>query len=81
MRLWLQIIKKHDVDSAVRILFEHAGPLFHEQVIKWGAVHADQKRCAKACLHMPGSLDSHTGSQTRHSTAALTWVHLCILPR
>ena len=61
VHLLLQIIKKHDVDSAVRILFEHAGPVFQEQVRKWGAVHADQRRCAEACLHMPGSLDSQTG--------------------
>ena len=40
----LQIIKEHDVDGAVNILFEHAGPLFKEQVIKWGAVHADKRR-------------------------------------
>ncbi len=39
-----QIIKEHDVDGAVNILFEHAGPLFKEQVIKWGAVHADKRR-------------------------------------
>ena len=42
----MQIVKKHDVDAAVKILFEHAGPVFQEQVIKWGAVHADQRRCA-----------------------------------
>ena len=40
----MQIIKKHDVDAAVKILFEHAGPVFKEQVIKWGAVHADKRR-------------------------------------
>ena len=77
----LQIIRKHDVDSAVRILFEHAGPLFQEQVIKWGAVHADQRRCAEACLHMLGSLDKYTASQTRPCTAALTWASSQTLPR
>ena len=73
----LQIIKKHDVDSAVKILFEHAGPVFQEQVIKWGAVHADQRRCAEACL-----LHSfyETNSWTRPCIAALTWACLCILP-
>lgn len=40
----MQIIKMHDVDAAVKILFEHAGPHFQEQVIKWGAVHADKRR-------------------------------------
>lgn len=40
----MQIVKAHDVDAAVKILFEHAGPHFQEQVIKWGAVHADQRR-------------------------------------
>lgn len=41
----MQIIKRHNVDEAVKILFDHAGPQFKEQVIKWGAVHADQRRC------------------------------------
>ena len=46
MKEWvcMQIIKRHDVDAAVKILFEHAGPVFKEQVIKWGAVHADKRR-------------------------------------
>ncbi len=73
----LQIIKKHDVDSAVRVLFEHAGPVFQEQVIKWGAVHADQRRCAEACLlHALCETDSWTGP----CIAALTWASSCILP-
>ena len=75
VHLLLQIIKKHDVDSAVKILFEHAGPIFQEQVIKWGAVHADQRRCAEACLHMPGSLDSQNVSWTGPCTAVVTWQH------
>ena len=39
-----QIVKKHDVDSAVRVLFKNAGPKFQEHVVKWGAVHADDRR-------------------------------------
>jgi hypothetical protein len=40
----LQIVKKHDVDSAVRILLRNGGSSFEEKVIKWGAVHADERR-------------------------------------
>ena len=43
-----QIVKKHDVDSAVKVLFKNAGPVFQEQVVKWGAVHADKRRCPHA---------------------------------
>ena len=68
------------MDSAVEILFEHAGPVFHEQVIKWGAVHADQRRCAGACLHMPENRISHTESWTALCIAALTRARSCILP-
>lgn len=42
-----QIVKKHDVDSAVRILFKNAGEQFQEHVVKWGAVHADKRRCVR----------------------------------
>ena len=45
-----QIIKRHDVDSAVKILLKNAGPVFKEQVIKWGAVHAEKRRCAPHAL-------------------------------
>ena len=41
-----KIIKRHDVDSAVKILLKNAGPGFKEQVVKWGAVHAESRRCA-----------------------------------
>lgn len=40
----MQIVKKHDVDSAVRILLRNGGSSFEEKVIKWGAVHADERR-------------------------------------
>jgi hypothetical protein len=44
----VQIVKKHDVDAAVKILFKNAGPVFHEHVVKWAAVHADQRRYSHA---------------------------------
>ncbi|KAK9918842.1 hypothetical protein WJX75_007445 [Coccomyxa subellipsoidea] len=40
-----KIVKKHDVDSAVRILLRNGGSSFEEKVIKWGAVHADERSC------------------------------------
>jgi len=40
----IQIVKKHDVDSAVKILFKNAGPQFQDHTVKWGAVHADERR-------------------------------------
>ncbi|EIE21902.1 Lecithin:cholesterol acyltransferase [Coccomyxa subellipsoidea C-169] len=39
------VVKKHDVDSAVKILLKNGGPLFHDHVVKWGAVHADERSC------------------------------------
>lgn len=53
-----QIIKRHDVDSAVKILLKNAGPVFKEQVVKWGAVHAEKRRCAPHALSCQETLMS-----------------------
>lgn len=50
--LWLQIVKKHDVDSAVKILFKNAGSQFQDHTVKWGAVHADERRSAPFAIFL-----------------------------
>lgn len=42
----MQVVKKHDMDSAMELVLANAGEDFRQHVKKWGAVHADPERSA-----------------------------------